>query len=297
MLNIWTWNVNSIRGKVDNVRELLMAENIDVLFLTETKIQKKHENELNFGKDYSVIFNSNKNTYHHGVAFVFRKDKVKMNLISDELPVSHLILSCKSENKVENKKNSHIFEKTSVKDVVEVVKKAHKTEGRILTVKCEFEDQTLVLVGTYVPNSGVNRSDPLLRLPYRTLSWDKDLYTHLLNLEKEYGKVIWLGDLNVARNDNDLYNIKSNYAGTTAEERNNMNKFISDSKWIDTWHVLNPEITNFKDRCTYGVNTFCKLRLDYVICSPQLESSLLSSLSRQSFPSSDHCPMGTQFSF
>ena len=295
MLNIWTWNVNSVRGKVDNVRELLALEKIDVLFLTETKILKKHEGELNFGKEYAVIFNSNINSYHHGVAFVYRKDKVKMTLISNELPVFHLVLNCKSENG--SRKNARIFDKTTAKEVVETCKKAHKTEGRILTVKCEFNGETVVIVGTYVPNSGVNRNDPLLRLPYRTLSWDKDLYTHLLNLEKEYGKVIWLGDLNVAKNDNDLYNIKSNCAGTTFEERNNMNKFIETSKWIDTWHVLNPNITHFKDRCTYGVNTFCKLRLDYVICSPNLEKNLYSSFSRQTFPSSDHCPMGTKFKF
>ena len=295
MLNIWTWNVNSVRGKVDNVRELLRLENIDILFLTETKILEKHEGELNFGKEYGVIFNSNKNSYHHGVAFVYRKDKVKMTLISNELPVSHLILNCKSDNT--SRKNSHVFDKTHPKDISETAKKAHKTEGRILVVKCEFQDESFILVGTYVPNSGVNRNDPLLRLPYRTLSWDKDLYTYLLNLEKEYGKVIWLGDLNVAKNDNDLYNTKSNYAGTTVEERNNMNKFMENSKWIDTWHVLNPAITHFKDRCTYGVNTFRKLRLDYVICSPQLQSNLSSSSSRQSFPSSDHCPMGTKFQF
>jgi exodeoxyribonuclease III len=295
MLNIWTWNVNSVRGKVDNVRELLALENIDILFLTETKIQKKHEGELNFGKDYSVIFNSNKNSYHHGVAFVYRKDKVKMEVISLELPVSHLIMNCKTE--INNKKNAHIFEKTSAKDIQETCKKAHKTEGRILTVKCEFSGKTIILVGTYVPNSGVNRNDPLLRLPYRTLSWDKDLYTHLLNLEKEYGKVIWLGDLNVAKNDNDLSNVKNNYAGTTLEERNNMSKFMENSKWIDTWHVLNPNITHFKDRCTYGVTTHCKLRLDYVICSSDLEKNLYSSFARQSFPSSDHCPMGTKFNF
>ena len=295
MLNIWPWNVNSVRGKVDNVRELLALENIDVLFLTETKILKKHEGELNFGKEYNVIFNSNTNSYHHGVAFVYRKDKVKMTLLSNELPVSHLVMSCKSD--CNSKKNSHIFDKTSTKDIAEIAKKAHKTEGRILTVKCEFGTQSLVLVGTYVPNSGVNRNDLLLRLPYRTLSWDKDLYTYLLNLEKEYGKVIWLGDLNVAKNDNDLHNIKSNYAGTTIEERNNMNQFIENSGWIDTWHILNPSITHFKDRCTYGINTFCKLRLDYVMCSPLLEKHLFSSFARQSFPSSDHCPMGTKFKF
>lgn len=61
-----------------------------------------------------------------------------------------------------------------------------------------------IIVGTYVPNSGVTRGDPLKRLGYRVLCWDRDMFAYLVKLEEKYKNVIWFGDLNVARKDNDM---------------------------------------------------------------------------------------------
>ena len=284
-MKIYTWNVNSIRNKVENVQNLLEKYDIDILFLTETKIQEKHEKDIIF-KNYKIIWNSNKNSYHHGVCFIY-KENLNVEKMANTLPVSHLIVKGNLDRKGKNAKH---FSNIDLKELQENVKKGHAAEGRILTIKYE----NIILVGTYVPNSGCDRQNPLKRLAYRILCWDKDLYTYLQNLEKEYSNVIWLGDLNVAVLDNDIYNPKVNLAGTTAEERSNMKKFF-EGGWVDTWDRLNLNIIRVEDRCTYGVEGFCKLRLDYIICSPGLRQNLVSSESHQQFSGSDHCPVGTIF--
>ena len=75
-----------------------------------------------------------------------------------------------------------------------------------------------------------------------------------------------------------------------------MQSFINVNKWIDTWDLMNPTLTQIKDRATYGVKTFCKLRLDYVICSPALQTNIIKSMRDSSHEGSDHIPMGTMFS-
>lgn len=294
-MNIWTYNINGLRNKTEIVESLLNKHNIDILFLTETKIKPEIEKYISVGKGYKIIFNTNKHSSYHGVAFVYREhlnvsllnDTLKYHVKTDEQKVINL-----------NSKNRNLLLHTDPDDIATDMQRAYETEGRILTIKLTVNEENkkdLIIVGTYVPNSGVNRQEPLKRLAFRTLMWDHDLYSHLLELEKEYKNVIWLGDLNVARKDNDLRYVKSNYAGTTLEERKNMNNFLNRNKWVDVWDVLNPTISHFAERCTYGVKGRCKLRLDYLICSPSISASCKSSQVDQSFEGSDHVPMGACF--
>lgn len=163
-----------------------------------------------------------------------------------------------------------------------------------------LNEESLILVGTYVPNSGTDRESPLKRLAYRTEYWDIDLYRYLKQLEEKYSHVIWLGDLNVCKADNDMTKSalkRANFAGVTPEERDNFNKFLDTNYWIDTWENCNPYKKDIKERATYGVNSMCKLRLDYLVCSPSLAPAIRSSLIDQHFEGSDHVPMGTLFSF
>ena len=69
-LNIWTWNINCIRGKTKLVTNLLLLHDIDILFITETKIM---DNENITFDNYTWFFNSNKTSNYHGVAFVYKK--------------------------------------------------------------------------------------------------------------------------------------------------------------------------------------------------------------------------------
>lgn len=306
-MNIWTWNVNSIRSKIDEVNNLIKKYNIDVLVITETKIKPEHESMVSkqIDTEYLCIWNSNKNSYYHGVSFIYKKS-INMEILSDVLPrlVSDVDQSlCCMKNKV--KVNNCLTDMTGL---INDMNKAQKTEGRIITVKCtlsqEKTDKTdktngteIVIVGTYVPNSGVTRGDSLRRLGYRVLVWDKDMYAYLLQLQQKYKNVIWIGDLNVARKSNDMNSNAPTCAGTTPEERINMNNFLQSSGWIDTWDHINHDIDDYHHRWTYGMGKGPKLRLDYIVCSPEMKNSIVSSKIDQQFGTSDHVPMGTIFSF
>lgn len=300
-LNIWTWNINGIRNKVELVNNLLLKHNIDILLLTETKITSKFENILTFLDGYDCLWNSNKNSYHHGIAFIYRKE-LKIEVLNNILPIKEKIAVINTNDPLDfiqqskknqlnnNSKNYNIIKK--YEDDIEVdTAKAHNTEGRILVVKCN----DIVIVGTYVPNAGVDRKEALKRLAYRTKAWDVDIYHYLSQLEQQYRKVIWLGDLNVTICDNDLLNIKANIAGTTIEERNNINNFLKDNNWIDTWQQHNPDIKDCWNRATWGVDSTFPLRLDYVLCSSVLKDNIVFSVNDQLFEGSDHIPMGTKF--
>jgi exodeoxyribonuclease III len=283
LINIWTWNVNGIKNKTKLIQNLLLEHNIDILFVTETKIKPSIEATLHFD-NYKCIWNSNKNTSFHGVCFIY-KSILKLELIDNFLP--NIINEYKAN---ENGQNATIVN-TYLDTINFDIKMAHNLEGRILTVKLN----NLIIVGTYVPNSGVNKKEPLKRLAYRTKAWDKDVYNYLLDLELKYNNVIWVGDLNVVINDNDVINIKTNIAGTTKEERENIQNFINTNKWIDTWHDKNINVKSCKERATWGVNTSFPLRLDYILCSSYLKEYIISSKSDQKYEGSDHIPLGTIF--
>ena len=290
ILNVWTFNINSIRNKMDLVDKLLIKHDIDILFLTETKIQPKLEAELNFHPDYICFWNNNKNSYHHGTCFIYRKT-LQIELLSDFLPTYEHELDVK--NKIT--KNVDVIEQyRSTMD--ENVIKGHNSEGRILTIKCTFNEKEIVIVGTYVPNSGSDKKQPLKRLGYRIERWDKSMFYYLLELDKKYKNIIWLGDLNVIVKDNDVLNIKANIAGVTPEEIESIRAFLNKNLWIDTWDYSNPNIVKCKARATWGVNSKFPLRLDYVICSPSLKDNIVSSFNDQYFDGSDHIPIGAKFS-
>lgn len=287
ILNVWTFNINSVRNKIDFVDKLLIKHDIDILLLTETKIQQKLESELKFHFNYNCIWNSNKNSYHHGVAFLYKKT-LQIELLSNFLPSYDHEINVKTKQK--RTKNTDIIEefRSTIPDDVE---KINYNEGRILTIKCTHNEKEIIIVGTYVPNSGSKR------LAFRTLSWDKNIFSYLLELQNKYKDVIWLGDLNVTIRDNDLLNTNANVPGTTFEEVKNINDFLDEHQWIDTWHELNLNVTKCKNRSTWGPWSKFPLRLDYVICSPSLNDNIISSFNDQYYDGSDHIPIGTKFKF
>jgi len=290
ILNVFTWNINSVRNKMDLVDALLIKHDIDILLLTETKIQPKLEAELKFHFAYNCIWNSNKNSYHHGVCFIYKKT-LQIELLSDFLPTY-------DHEKVKQKitKNTDVIEEYR-STIDDTTIKAHNTEGRILTIKCTFNDKEIIVVGTYVPNSGGDKKQMFKRLAYRTLAWDKDIQSYLLELQNKYENVIWTGDLNTIIYDNDVLNINANIPSCTLEERKNINDFLDEHNWIDTWDYSNPNIIKCQKRSTWGCWSKFPLRLDYVICSPSLKNNVLSSFNDQYHHGSDHYPIGTRYKF
>lgn len=162
---------------------------------------------------------------------------------------------------------------------------AYDSEGRAITL--EFEN--FYLVNVYTPNS----QRDLARLPFR-LAWEDRLACYLKELDNDK-PVILCGDLNVAHQEIDLKNPKSNKgnSGFTDEERAKMTALL-DSGFIDTFRHLNPEQEGAYTWWSY-MNKVRERnigwRIDYFIVSERLGSSIVDAGIHSRVMGSDHCPI------
>ncbi len=160
-----------------------------------------------------------------------------------------------------------------------------ETEGRAITL--EFD--TFYLVNVYTPNS----KRDLSRLPYR-LEWEKQLQYYLLELNAKK-PVIYCGDLNVAHQEIDLKNPKSNLgnSGFTLEERGEMSNLLQ-AGFIDAFRYLYPEKTDVYTWWSYMAKVRERnigWRIDYFILSDRLQDKLLEIETHCQIMGSDHCPV------
>ncbi|MBE7042690.1 MAG: exodeoxyribonuclease III [Ruminococcaceae bacterium] len=161
----------------------------------------------------------------------------------------------------------------------------HDHEGRIIAA--EFED--FFVVTCYTPNS----QNELKRLDYR-MKWEDDFLLYLKKLE-EIKPVILCGDLNVAHQEIDLKNPKTNRnnAGFTNEEREKMSRLL-DSGFIDTFRYFYPQTENIYSWWSYRFRAREKnagWRIDYFLVSNSLESTLKGAKIHTDIFGSDHCPV------
>lgn len=161
----------------------------------------------------------------------------------------------------------------------------HDHEGRVLTL--EFADYYLVCC--YTPNS----QDGLKRLDYR-MRWEDDFRAYLKSLE-ETKPVVLCGDLNVAHQEIDIKNPKSNRmnAGFTDQEREKMTALL-DSGFVDTFRALHPEETGAYSWWSYRFHARennAGWRIDYFIISESLRPRLRSASIHSEIFGSDHCPV------
>lgn len=162
---------------------------------------------------------------------------------------------------------------------------AHDTEGRMITLEYE----TFYLVNVYTPNS----KDGLARLPYR-MEWEDDVRAYLKKLEQTK-PVVLCGDLNVAHEEIDLKNPKTNRknAGFSDEERAKMTEMLSEG-FIDTFRYFYPDKTGEYSWWSYRFNARknnAGWRIDYFIVSEALKDRLVSASIHQEIFGSDHCPV------
>jgi len=158
-------------------------------------------------------------------------------------------------------------------------------EGRIITL--EFE--TFYFITVYTPNA---RRD-LSRLPLR-LEWEDRFRTYLQQLDAAK-PVIVCGDLNVAHQEIDLKNAKSNMgnSGFTMEERGKMTELL-DAGFIDTFRFLYPDRENVYSWWSYMPKVRERnvgWRIDYFLASSRLGSSLIDAEIACDVMGSDHCPV------
>ncbi len=161
----------------------------------------------------------------------------------------------------------------------------HDTEGRCVTL--EFEGFWLVCV--YTPNA----QDGLRRLDYR-MQWENDFRDYLLMLDKTKPVVV-CGDMNVAHEEIDLKNPKSNRgnAGFSDQEREKMSVLLN-SGFIDTFRYFHPDQEGAYSWWSYRFRARehnAGWRIDYFIVSESLKDRLAGASIHPEIFGSDHCPV------
>ena len=161
----------------------------------------------------------------------------------------------------------------------------HDHEGRIITLEME----TFYLITVYTPNS----QDGLRRLEYR-MKWEDDFLAYIRQLDKKK-TVIICGDLNVAHEEIDLKNPKTNRknAGFTDEERNKMTVMLENG-FTDTFRYFYPEQKEIYSWWSYRFKAREKnagWRIDYFIVSDRLRERLEGAKIHTEIFGSDHCPV------
>ena len=163
----------------------------------------------------------------------------------------------------------------------------HDKEGRIITL--EFED--FYLVTNYTPNA----KRELERLDYRMI-WEDEIRKYLLELNKKK-PVIMCGDLNVAHEEIDLKNPKTNKgnAGFTNEERGKMTELLN-AGFIDSYRYLYPEKIEYSwwSYMGHAREKNVGWRIDYFIVSNDFRENIKETTIYTEILGSDHCPVGLE---
>ena len=162
----------------------------------------------------------------------------------------------------------------------------HDKEGRVITL--EFEN--FYMVNIYTPNA----KRGLERLDYRQI-WEDEIRNYLLKLN-EIKPVIMCGDLNVAHEEIDLKNPKSNRgnAGFTDEEREKMTELLH-AGFVDSFRFLYPDKTDSYSWWSYMGKAREKnvgWRIDYFIVSEDIKDKIKEAMIYPEVMGSDHCPVG-----
>lgn len=162
----------------------------------------------------------------------------------------------------------------------------HLDEGRVIT--CEFED--FYFVCCYTPNA----QNELKRIDYR-MEFEDAMRAYLMKLDKTKS-VVYCGDLNVAHNEIDLKNPKTNVGnpGFSDQERGKMTELLS-SGFKDTFRTLYPDKTDAYTWWSYRAAARPRnigWRIDYFIVSDRFMERVKDSVIFAEVMGSDHCPVG-----
>ena len=161
----------------------------------------------------------------------------------------------------------------------------HDHEGRLITL----EYPEFYLVNCYTPNA----QEGLARIGYR-MEWEDDLRDYLVSLDRAK-PVVYCGDLNVAHEEIDLKNPKTNRgnAGFSDEERGKLTQLLS-AGFVDTFRLLYPETTGAYSWWSYRFHARennAGWRIDYFIVSQRLAGRVRQAAIHPEIYGSDHCPV------
>jgi len=177
-----------------------------------------------------------------------------------------------------------VYTKIKPISVVYGVNGLYNDEGRVITL--EFEN--FYLVNVYVPNS----KEGLLRLDYR-MEFEDNFRKYLSSLDKKK-PVILCGDLNVAHEEIDIKNPKTNLrnAGFTIEERTKFSALLN-AGFIDSFRYLYPEkvLYSWWSYRFHAREKNAGWRIDYFVLSNSLKNQIEDSIIDTEILGSDHCPV------
>ena len=165
------------------------------------------------------------------------------------------------------------------------------TEGRLITL----EYPEFYMITCYTPNA----QDKLARIDHR-LAWDKAFRDHLSRLDQSK-PVIVCGDLNVAHQEIDLKNPKTNRgnAGFSDEERGSFTETLN-AGFTDTFRHLYPDLTDAYSWWSYRFSARAKnvgWRIDYFLVSNRIAPKIQEATIYKDILGSDHCPVGVDLDF
>ena len=258
-MKIVSWNVNGLRPLLnkEELDQLVKNENPDIVCFNEIKIDQDTIKSLNLDKKFN--------------------DKYKFNCY----------WNCSTEKK--GYAGTAILSKEKPESIAYGMNiKKHDNEGRVITA----EYKKFYLVSCYTPNAG----EKLKRIDYRTKEWDSDFFEYINSL-KSKKDVIVTGDLNVARNDMDIFEPKGKdkLPGFTKQEKESFQKFL-DMGYIDTFRDLHPgeKKYSFFSKRTKGKESNKGWRLDYFVVNKDaknIEVKESDMTEKDKYNASDHIPI------
>ena len=258
-----SWNVNGLRAvlkKDPGFAEIVEQLDADILGLQETKLQ---EGQVDLDlPGYHQVWSYAERKGYSGTAVFTREEPISVRHADS-------LLAFAGEG-----------------EAAELLAVA-VTEGRV----CALEFDRFWYVDVYTPNA----QNELARLDTR-MAWDDAYRAFLKNLEEETGKpVITCGDFNVAHEEIDLKNPKSNRgnAGFSDEERGKFTELL-DAGFTDTWRTLNPGVEGVYSWWSYRFNARknnAGWRIDYFLVSDAIAPNIRDARIRNDIFGSDHCPV------
>lgn len=258
-----SWNVNGLRAvlkKDPSFTDIVHQLDADVIALQETKLQEGQV-EIDL-PGYHQVWSYAQRKGYSGTAVFTRVEPLSVRHADSLLPFA------------------------GEGEAAELLAVA-ATEGRV----CALEFDRFWFVDVYTPNA----QNELARIDTR-MAWDDAYRAFLKSLEDETGKpVITCGDFNVAHNEIDLKNPKSNRgnAGFSDEERGKFTELL-DAGFTDTWRSLNPDVEGVYSWWSYRFNARknnAGWRIDYFLVSDAIASNVRDARIRNDIFGSDHCPV------
>tara|TARA_B100001248_G_scaffold241598_1_gene208374 strand:+ start:46914 stop:47672 length:759 start_codon:yes stop_codon:yes gene_type:complete len=202
-----------------------------------------------------------------------------------ELPYPHAYFNCAEKKGYSG--TAILSKEEPLKVSFDITPACHQTEGRVITA--EYQD--FFLVNVYTPNS----QSELKRLTYREQQWDPDFRSHVQELALTK-PVIICGDLNVAHQEIDLANPKTNRnsAGFTDEERHGLSQLL-DAGFADIFREHHPDEPEHYSWWSYRANARERnvgWRIDYVLVSSNIQAKVTNAFILPEVHGSDHAPVG-----